>query len=149
MSNLTEETRKVARTWFEALTSGDFETALGTLDENVEWINYTPVPGYNDDMKWIGTVRGQEAVLGTLQIFTGAVEVKNEKLIDLVVDGDRAFGVIDEVSVVKETGVEFHIEFIQALTVRDGKIVRWKSYTDPSEIIRALRGDTTGEVAAR
>ncbi|MFJ8085159.1 ketosteroid isomerase-like protein [Streptomyces sp. SAI-170] len=148
MSNLTEETRKVARTWFEALTSGDFETALNTLDENVEWINYTIVPGYNDDMKWIGTVHGREAVLGTLQIFTGAVDVKSERLINLVADGDQAFGVIDEVSVVKETGVEFHIEFIQSLTVRDGKIVRWKSYTDPSEIIRALRGDKPDEVAA-
>ncbi|MFI9153567.1 nuclear transport factor 2 family protein [Streptomyces sp. NPDC053367] len=147
MSNLTEETRKVARTWFEALTSGDFETALNTLDENVEWINYSIVPGYNDDMKWIGTVHGREAVLGTLQIFTGAVDVKSERLINLVADGDQAFGVIDEVSVVKETGVEFHIEFIQSLTVRDGKIVRWKSYTDPSEIIRALRGDKPEEVA--
>ncbi|MFJ5776452.1 nuclear transport factor 2 family protein [Streptomyces sp. NPDC093094] len=147
MSN-TEETRKVAETWFEALTTGDFETALNTLDENVEWINYTIVPGYNDDMKWIGTARGREAVLGTLQIFTGAVDVKTEKLINLVVEGSQAFGVIDEVSVVKETGVEFHIEFIQSLTVRDGKIVRWKSYTDPSEIIRALRGDKPGEVNA-
>ncbi|MFJ5261683.1 nuclear transport factor 2 family protein [Streptomyces sp. NPDC088387] len=148
MSNPTEETRKVAQQWFDALTGGDFETALNTLDENVEWINYTPIPGYNDDMKWIGTVQGREAVLGTLQIFTGAVDVKFEKLVNLVVDGTQAAGVIQEVSVVKETGVEFQIEFIQWLTVRNGRIVRWKSYTDPSSIIRALRGDHTGEVAA-
>ncbi|GAA3794954.1 nuclear transport factor 2 family protein [Streptomyces phyllanthi] len=148
MSNLSEETRKVAQRWFDALTGGDFETALDTLDENVEWINYTPVPGYNDDMKWIGTYRGRDAVLGTLQIFTGAVDVKSEKLVDLVVDGEQAAGVIHEVSVVKETGVEFEIEFIQWLTVRGGRIVRWKSYTDPSQIIRALRGDKPGEVAA-
>ncbi|MFJ4688128.1 nuclear transport factor 2 family protein [Streptomyces sp. NPDC091377] len=148
MSNTTEETRKVAQQWFDALTGGDFETALNTLDENVEWINYAPVPGYNDDMKWIGTVHGREAVLGTLQVFTGAVDVKFEKLVNLVVDGNQAAGVISEVSVVKETGVEFQIEFVQWLTVNDGKITRWKSYTDPSQIIRALRGDTTGDTSA-
>ncbi|MDG4861814.1 nuclear transport factor 2 family protein [Streptomyces sp. T-3] len=144
MSGLTEETRTVAERWFTALTTGDFETALATLADDVEWINYAPVPGYNDDMKWIGTVRGREAVLGTLQTFTGAVDVKFEKLINLVVDGDQAAGVIHEQSVVKETGQEFEIEFIQWLTVRDGQIVRWKSYTDPSQIIRALRGDNKG-----
>lgn len=148
MSDLTEETRKVAQRWFDALSGGDFDTALATLAEDVEWINYTPVPGYNDDMKWIGSYRGRDAVLDTLKIFTEAVEVKFEKLTDLVVDGTQAAGVIHEVSVVRETGVEFEIEFIQLLSVRGGKIVRWKSYTDPSRIIRALRGDTTDKAAA-
>ncbi|MEV8565896.1 nuclear transport factor 2 family protein [Streptomyces sp. NPDC051322] len=147
MNDATEETRIVAQRWFDALGSGDFETALATLDDNVEWINYAPVPGYNDDMKWIGTVRGPAAVLGTLQVFTGAVDVKSEKLVNLVVEGEQAAGIIHEVSVVKETGREFDIEFIQWLTVRNGKIVRWKSYTDPSEIIRAIRDDKTAEVA--
>ncbi|MDI3418522.1 nuclear transport factor 2 family protein [Streptomyces luteolus] len=148
MSELTEETRIVVERWFDALTSGDFETALNTLAEDVEWINYSPVPGYNDDMKWIGTVRGRDAVLETLKVFTGTADVKVEKLINLVVEGDQAAGVIHEVSVVKETGQEFEIEFIQWLTVRDGHIVRWKSYTDPSQIIRALRGDNKAEVTS-
>jgi ketosteroid isomerase-like protein len=148
MSNATEETRKVVQRWFDALTSGDFETALDTLAEDVEWINYTPVPGYNDDMKWIGSYRGRDAVLETLKVFTGAVDVRFEKLVNLVVDGDQAAGVIHEMSTVRGTGVEFEIEFIQWLTVRDGRIARWKSYTDPSQIIRALRGDTSGQEAA-
>ncbi|WP_208827861.1 nuclear transport factor 2 family protein [Streptomyces ficellus] len=148
MSDLTEATRLVARRWFGALASGDFETCLGLLADDVEWINYTPVPGYNDDMKWIGTIRGRDAVLASLQVFTGECEVKFENLVDLVVDGDKAAGVIHEQSVVRNTGLEFEIEFVQWLTVRDGKIVRWKSYTDPSTIVRALRGDTSGQVAA-
>ena len=83
MSDLTEETRKVAQRWFDALSGGDFDTALDTLAEDVEWINYAPVPGYNDDMKWIGSYRGRDAVLDTLKIFTEAVEVKFEKLTNL------------------------------------------------------------------
>ncbi|MFD9004729.1 nuclear transport factor 2 family protein [Streptomyces sp. NPDC059582] len=141
MSELTEQTRDVAKRWFAALTGGDFPAALQLLADDVEWINYRVVPGYNDDMKWIGTVHGPEAVAGTVQVFAGQCDVISEELLDLVVEGEKAAGVIHEISRVKETGVDFEIIFTHWLTVRDGRIVRWESHTDPSQIIRAIRGD--------
>lgn len=133
-------TREVAQSWFDALTTGDIHTALTYLDEDVEFINYTPVPGYNDDMKWIGTHHGRDAAFASFGVFVGMCEVEVEELVSLVVDGTEAMGVIHEISMVRETGHRFEIEFIQRLTIRGGKIVRWKSYTDPSPIIRAIRG---------
>jgi ketosteroid isomerase-like protein len=64
---------------------------------------------------------------------------EKRRTLKLVVDGEEAAGVIHEISLVKDTGLEFEIEFIQWLTIRNGKIVRWKSYTDPSQIILALK----------
>jgi ankyrin repeat protein/ketosteroid isomerase-like protein len=136
----TGTTRAVAERWFAALTSGDFPTALDCLADDVEWINYAAVPGYNDDMAWIGTTRTKQGVIDSLGVFTGAVEVGTEELVRLSVDGQNAAGVIHEESVVRANGLPFEIEFVQWLTVRGGKIVRWKSYTDPSQIVRALRG---------
>ncbi|MGH3912501.1 MAG: nuclear transport factor 2 family protein [Pseudonocardiaceae bacterium] len=133
-------TRAVAQGWFDALTTGDIYTALTYLDEDVEFINYTPVPGYNDDMKWIGTHHGRDAAFASFGVFVDMCEVEVEELVALVVDGAEAMGVIHEISVVRETGLPFEIEFIQRLTIQGGKIVRWKSYTDPSPIIRAIRG---------
>ncbi|MGW3286169.1 nuclear transport factor 2 family protein [Streptomyces sp. NPDC001002] len=141
MSELTEQTRDVAKQWFSALTGGDFPTALGLLADDVEWINYRVVPGYNDDMKWIGTFHTRDDVAASVGVFAGQCDVTFEELLDLVVDGDKAAGVIHEVSKVKETGQDFEIIFTHWLTVRDGKIVRWESHTDPSTIIRAIRGD--------
>lgn len=141
MSDTTEHTRDVAKRWFSALTSGDFGTALGLLADDVEWINYRPVPGYNDDMKWIGTLHSRDAVAESVQVFAGQCDVISEELLDLVVEGERAAGVIHEISRVKETGIDFEIIFTHWLTVRDGRIVRWESHTDPSPIIAALRGD--------
>jgi ketosteroid isomerase-like protein len=141
----TQATRAVAERWFTALTGGDFGTALDCLADDVEWINYDPVPGYNTDMSWIGTIRGRDSVLASLRTFAGVAEVRDERLVRLSVDGTEAAGVIHETSVVRATGLPFEIEFVQWLTVRDGKIVRWKSYTDPSRIIRALRGDAGEE----
>ncbi|MGP4109589.1 nuclear transport factor 2 family protein [Streptomyces sp. 4N509B] len=131
-------TREVAENWFEGLTTGDIDRALGCLADDVEWINYAVVPGYNDAMPWIGTYQGVDEVMETFRIFSSIVDVNHEELVTLVVDGENAMGVIYERSTVKETGRVFEIEFIQWLTVRDGRIVRWKSYTDPSEILRAL-----------
>ena len=140
MSDLTEQTRDVAKRWFAALTSGDFGTALGLLADDVEWINYRPVPGYNDDMKWIGTLHSSAEVADSVGVFAGQCEVVSEELLDLVVEGEKAAGIIHEISRVKETGIDFEIIFTHWLTVRDGRIVRWESHTDPSQIIRAIRG---------
>lgn len=136
--NLT--TREVAARWFDALIHGNAEVINECLSPDVEWINYTIIPGYNDDMPWIGTYHGRDAVLKTFEIFLGMVEVKLEECINMAIDGENAACVVHEISVVKSTGMSFEIEFIQWLTIRDGKIIRWKSYTDPSPIIRAIRG---------
>jgi len=133
-------TREVAEGWFKALTTGDIATALEFLDPAVEFINYIPIPGYNTDMPWIGTYRGRDEVLASFKVFVGVCEIQSEELVSLAVDGDEAFGVLLEHSTVRDTHIPFEIEFIQRLIVREGKIVRWQSYTDPSPIIRAIRG---------
>jgi uncharacterized protein len=140
-AELTRSTRTVAEHWVKALIEHDLDTALSLLAPDAEFINYTPIPGYNDDMKWIGTYYGREAVLASLKVFGGQCEVRDEKLVKLVVEGNEAMAVVHEISVARATGVEFEVEFIQWLTVRDGQIVRWKSFTDPSSIVRAIRGD--------
>jgi ketosteroid isomerase-like protein len=133
-------TRAVATRWFHALSTGDIETTADCLAPSVEFINYTPVPGYNDVMPWIGTYHGADAALASFRVFISVCDPQVEELVKLAVDGAEAAGVIRERGVVRATGLAYEIEFIQWLTIRDGKIVRWKSYTDPSSIIRALRG---------
>jgi ketosteroid isomerase-like protein len=143
ISSPTEQsTRDVAERWFTALAGGDMQTALTCLADDVEWINYRVIPGYNDVMPWIGTRRGPAAVLASFQRFISVCEPQDERLIKLAVDGVEAAGVVAEQGIVRATGLPYAIEFIQWLTIRDGKIVRWKSYTDPSAIEKAILGDS-------
>jgi ketosteroid isomerase-like protein len=135
------DSRATATAWFEALGAGDVSVVSELMAEDIEFINYTPVPGYNDDMPWIGTYHGRDAAMASFGVFVSVCEVLDEHLVELVVDGEQAMGVVAERSRVKDSGLEFEIEFVQWLTIRDGKIVRWKSFTDPSTIIRAIRGD--------
>lgn len=140
-SSPTEQSaRDVAERWFSALTSGDIQTALTLLADDVEWINYKAIAGYNDEMPWIGTRHGPAEVLASFQTFISVCDPQSERLLKLAVDGEEAAGVIAEKGIIRATGLAYEIEFIQWLTIRDGKIVRWKSYTDPSSIERAILG---------
>ena len=143
MSQATQVARptlEVARAWFDALLAGDVETAGSLLAEDVRFINHTRVPGFNTDMKWIGTHHGRKAALESFGVFVSICEVQQEELVKLIVDDDEAIGIIHEVSEVRDTGVTFETEFIQRLTVHNGQIVQWRSYSDSAAIVRALRG---------
>lgn len=146
MSQKTPEdqsTGAVARAWFDALLRGDIETAGSLLDPDVRFINHTPVPGFNTDMQWIGTHVGRQAALDSFGVFIGLVDVQHEELVGLVVDGQEAMGIIHEISTVRSNGARFEIEFVQRLTVRDGRIVQWRSYSDSAAIVRALRQEAS------
>jgi ketosteroid isomerase-like protein len=134
-------TREVANKWFKAVSTGDSDTIKSLLDDNVEFINYTILPGYNDIMPWIGTYYGPDEVLRSFGIFLGVCEVQSERVDTLIIENQYAAGIIKESTKVKSIGCFFEIEFVQLLTIENGKIVRWKSYTDPSPIIKAMRGD--------
>lgn len=138
-----ERTRAVARAWFDALLRGDMDAAGGLLAPDVRFINHTPVPGFNTDMAWIGTHVGRQAALDSFGVFVGICDVQQEELVELVVDGEEAMGIVHEVSAVRATGARFEIEFVQRLTVRDGRIVQWRSYSDSAAIVRALRQEAS------
>jgi len=142
-TQVAKTTREVAEAWFDALLAGDIESAGALLSPDVRFINHTPVPGYNTDMAWIGTHEGRQAALDSFGIFAGICDVQAEELVKLIVDGDEAIGIIHEVSQVRGNGAHFEIEFIQRLTIRDGRIVQWRSYSDSAAIVRALRGNAS------
>ena len=139
--SLAEETREVALRWFHAQSTGDVQTMMACLDPDIEFINYSVVPGYNDAMPWIGTFKGFDATVASFKVFIDTCEPQEEQLLRLVCQGEQAAGAVHEISRVRATNRLFEIEFVQWMVIRGGKIVRWKSYTDPATILRAIAGE--------
>lgn len=142
------ETKEVAQRWFDALDSGDMQTALSCLADDIEWVNLPKIPGVSDIIPWIGTAHGITEVLKQFSTRNGVVEVKVFKPVDLVVEGDVAVGTVHDISTVLATGLDFEIQFASWMTIRDGKIVKWKSYCDPSPIIAAFKGNLPERIIA-
>jgi uncharacterized protein len=136
-----EDTKRVARAWFDALDRGDVPAAVALLDEHIEWQNLTPVKGVSDVVPWFGRIcRGIPEVAETFRVRDGVVDIKEFRPLNLLVEGEQAVGTIRDRAVVKATGREFAIEFASWMTIRGGKIVKWRSYCDPSPVIAAFKG---------
>jgi ankyrin repeat protein len=136
-----QETEQVARRWFDALDRADYETAMACLAEDIEWVNLPKIAGVSDIIPWLGTCHGIAEVVNSFKTRDAVVDVKVFKPLALLAQGDQAFGTVHDLSTVKPTGLDFDIEFATWMQIRDGKIVKWKSYCDPSPIIAAFRGD--------
>ena len=113
-----QETRQIARQWFDALDRGDIETALSCLADDVEWFNLPKIPGVSDIVPWLGTCHGVAEVAESFRIRDEVVEVKVFKPLDLVVQGEQAVGTVRDYALVKSTGQFFDIEFASWFQVR-------------------------------
>jgi hypothetical protein len=106
--------------FYRAVASGDVPTALGLLDDNVEWTEAAGFP-------YAGTYHGPQAVLEGVFTRTG-----NEW------DGYEVVSLGTYSGTYKATGKNFSARFAHAVTVKDSKIVRFEQVVDSAEVNKAL-----------
>ncbi|MBN9519833.1 ankyrin repeat domain-containing protein [bacterium] len=145
---MTADTAKIADTWFGSLDRGDLVTAFACLADDVEWVNLPPVPGLSAVIPWIGTAHGVEEVKASFRARDAVARVELFKPLAVVAQGDQVFGTIRDRSVVLDTNTPFEIEFATWMQVKDGKIVRWRSYCDPTPVVAAFRVGLPGRLVA-
>lgn len=141
MNPIKNDTKAVADIWFKALHERDGAAAVGCLDKDVVWSNTKPIEGLSDIVPWLGEFHGVGEVHQTFMVWAKLSEVVSFELLELFINGDEAIGLVHEKAKIIPTGLYYDIEFIHRLTIRDGKIVKWKSYWDTAFGIVAFRGD--------
>jgi ketosteroid isomerase-like protein len=109
------ENVETAKKAYEAFSTGDLETAMNTLDDNIEWIN----PG---DSKVSGTFRGKQGFMDLV----GKLAEKSftTRPSRFLVDDDVVV-VLTEVNAGGESATEADV-----LTFRDGKVVKAQTIAD-------------------
>lgn len=131
--------REVAEQWFNGVKSGNTEMVMDSLSDDVEWINMQPVEGVSDILPWTGTYQGKEGFGKAFGVYLSVVDVKLNEPQVLIAEGDQAAVKIHEIGTCKETGRDFEINFVIWMEIARGKIIRFKSYTDPSPILAAFK----------
>ena len=139
------EALPVVNQWIDALNRGDVDAALQCMADDVRWENIEKVDGISDVIPWLGDFQGRTGVAEAFRLRDGAVEVKEFRVTDRVAQGDEVVTVVHERTRVKATGRFFEIDFVSWYQVRDGKIVRFRAFTDSAPIVAAMRGDGGAE----
>lgn len=129
---MSAENIELVRAATEAMERGDAEGALAALDPEIEW--HATVGGVDEGR----VARGHdEVVQGFLDYFEvwERIELRAEDFIDA---GDEEVVVFfHEVAKGRKSGIVVETDTGTINTVRNGKIVRVRSYMDRDEALRA------------
>ena len=130
-----QESVQVVEQIYAAFERGNIQAIHHLLADDVDW----EFPG-PEDIPFGGGRRGREIVA---QFFTSAdetVEVEKFEPQAFVAQGDRVIVLGYERVRVKSTGHFYETDWVHVWTVREGKVVRLREYSDTAAIVKAFRG---------
>jgi uncharacterized protein len=127
----TQENMQVVKEGYAAFSRGDIPGLLALMAEDVEW----HIPG--SGLPLAGTYRGRDGVANFFQKLTAEADILDFQPREFVADGDRVLVVGWERFKVKATNRTTEVDWIMAFTVRNGKVAKFREYTDTKAIATA------------
>jgi len=130
-----QENTKIVQSAFAAFGRGDIPALLGLLTNDVDWHG---VIGVGPKVPQRGPRKGTNEVATFFQQVGSSVNFEHFEPKHFVAEGDTvvALGYYD--GTVKSTGKRFESEWAMAFTLRDGKIAKFREFTDSLGITSAF-----------
>lgn len=129
---MSQKNVEVVRRSCEAFVAGDAETAMAALDPQIEW--HATVGGIDEGRIARGHEEVVQAFIDYFEVWE-RLEMRAEKFIDA--GGDDVVVFWHEVAKGRESGLVVETDTGTVQTVRDGKIIRVRSYMDRAEALAA------------
>jgi ketosteroid isomerase-like protein len=134
---MSQENVEVVRSANEAFLTGDVEKALAALDPGIEW--HATVGGIDEGRVYRGREEVVRAFVEYFEVWE-RMEMRADEYIDA--GGDDVVVFHHEVAKGRESGVVVETDTGTVQTVRDGKVIRVRSFMDRRDALKAagLRG---------
>jgi uncharacterized protein len=133
-----QENIQAVKDGYQAFSRRDIPGLLELLTEDVEWYH----PGA---YSLSGTYHGRTGVAHFLQKIAQDFEILDLQTREFLADGDRVLVVGWERAKIKATNRTYEADWIHAFTLRNGKLTKFREYTDTQAI--ALAYESTARVA--
>lgn len=127
---MTEHNVSTVRGAYEAFARQDIPAVLATMDPAIDW--YSP-----DELPFGGRFHGPEEVVGYFQALASTFD-SLEVIPDRVLDAGEDHVVIEGRDRVVIDGAPLEVGFLHLATLRAGKIVGFREYTDSGKLARHL-----------
>jgi uncharacterized protein len=125
---------KLVSELYAAFGLGDLPAILAKLADDVDWQHPRPA-----DIPWGGIRRGREAATGFFAALAQHVDVLAFEPQHFVAQGEKVLVTGHERMRAKATGKTYAVDWVQAWTIRKGKVAAFREYTDTASIAEALR----------
>src|SRR5687768_1757914 len=119
---------------YAAFLRGDVNTILGMVDDNVEWHG---VKGAEGVAPHAGLRRGRAAVGQFFQQVGSSIEFHKFEPREFIAQGDQVAVIGDYEGSIKASGTRMKSDWVMVFTVRDGKVTRFREWTDSAQLVRA------------
>jgi ketosteroid isomerase-like protein len=129
---MSQENVEIVRAANDAFLAGDVEAALDALDPEIEW--HATVGGIDEGRVYHGQDQVVQAFADYFAVWE-RMEMRADKYIDA--GGDEVVVFHHEVAKGRESGAVVETDTGTVQTVRDGKIVRVRSYMDRAHALEA------------
>jgi uncharacterized protein len=119
---------------YAAFGRGDVNAILALVDEGVEWEG---VKGAEGVAPQAGLRRGKPAVAEFFQLVGSTLDFHAFEPREFIAQGDAVVAIGYYKTTVKATGRGSSGDWVMVFNFRDGKIVRFREFTDSAAVIRA------------
>jgi uncharacterized protein len=127
----TQENLQIVKDGYAAFGRGDLPGLLSLLAEDVVW----DIPG--EGLPLAGTYRGRDGVASFFQKLGKQMDLLEFQPREFLADGDRVLVVGWERTKIKATGRSAEINWVMSFTIRNGKIAKFREYSDTKAIADA------------
>jgi ketosteroid isomerase-like protein len=123
---------------YAAFGRGDIAAILASVADDVEW--FLPGEGV---IPQSGLYRGRDGVSAFFSKLAETTEFEAFEPAEFVAQGDRVIALGSYRARAKATGLSFEADWCMAFTIVNGKITRFREYSDTATIADAYRGAMT------
>jgi ketosteroid isomerase-like protein len=132
---MSEQNKKIVQNAYAAFGRGDIPGVLATLDPNVDWeavIGADPAT-----VPTAGARRGVDAVAGFFKALGETTVFEQFEPREFIAEDDQVACIGFYKARVKKTGGVVSSSWVMVFTVRNGRIVRFREWSDSAQVNRA------------
>jgi ketosteroid isomerase-like protein len=125
----------VVQNAYAAFGRGDIATLLSYMSDDIQW---RPVIGTAKHVPFSGERKGKAAVGEFFKQVAESEDFQQFEPREFVAQGDTVVALGHYRGAVKRTGRTFDSDFVMVFTLRDGKVVAFREFTDSAAINAAF-----------
>ena len=132
---MESQNTQIVQDAYAAFLRGDVASLLGLMSDDIVW---EPVLGTASHVPFAGKRQGKPAVAEFFQLVATTEDFTQFEPREFIAQGDTVVAIGHYRSTTKPAGKTFDADFAMVFTLKDGKVVRFREFTDSAAVNAAF-----------